>query len=267
MMKSIFFAAILMLAASPALAGSDVFVGDPSPSAPVSMDQVDHSPWDELVGRYVNDRGQVDYRGWKASAKDRASLQDYLKRLSGASTRLPAQRSAILAFWINAYNAVTVEGILREYPTSSIRNHTAKLFGYNIWDDLKLYVGGKAYSLNQIEHDVLRKMGEPRIHFAIVCASKGCPRLLDQAYTAAQVDAQLTLNAKHFFAQSANFSVSGSTVQMSSILDWFGEDFGKDKAAVLARIAPWLPAEVASKLVGKPVQIKYASYDWSINEQ
>ena len=125
--------------------------------------------------------GMVNYAAWRGTDTDRKSLQNYLVRLSQASPAVKASRAGQLAFWINAYNATTIEGILQVYPTSSIRNHTAKVAGYNLWKDLPLLVGGKPHSLDAMEHQILRKMGEPRIHFAIVCASVGCPRLMNEA--------------------------------------------------------------------------------------
>ncbi|MEM1226189.1 MAG: DUF547 domain-containing protein [Planctomycetota bacterium] len=248
------------------LAGSNIYLGQRTTPSSISMNDVDHGVWSELVSTYVDDQGLVNYRAWLASKRDRGRLTTYLSHLSSASHDVAASRSAKLAFWINAYNAVTVEGILREYPTSSIRNHTAKLFGYNIWDDLQLYVGGVAHSLNEMEHEILRPMGEPRIHFAIVCASMGCPRLLNEAYTAENLDKQLQRNAKHFFAQPANFKLSGSNVQVSSILKWFSDDFGTSDPAVLRRIRPWLEPADAAKL-RETATLSYLSYDWSINAQ
>jgi hypothetical protein len=175
-----------------------------------------------------------------------------------------------MAFWINAYNAVTIHGILREFPTTSIRNHTAKVFGYNIWDDLLLPVGGRTYSLNQMEHDVLRKMGDPRIHFAIVCASIGCPPLLNSAYLPSQLDKQLTANPKRFFAdkQKFRYDTSRKTMQLSPILKWFSEDFGADRAAHLRTIAPFLPNQSAQALAtGGEASISYLGYDWGLNDQ
>ena len=165
---------------------------------------------------------------------------------------MAATREAKLAFWINAYNAVTVHGILREYPTTSIRNHTAKLFGYNIWHDLQLYVGGTAYSLDTMEHQILRKMSEPRIHFAIVCASIGCPRLLNEAYTADRINEQLEINSKDFFARAQNFRYDQSKKQfyVSAILDWFGEDFGNSQAEQLRRISTMV-AQRSGTICGK----------------
>jgi hypothetical protein len=127
-------------------AGSTVYVGQRG-TGRVSMDKVDHSGWDKLLRKYVDEDGYVNYQNWHASPSDRQALSGYLNKLSQANLPATASKDAKLAFWINAYNAVTVHGILSEYPTSSIRNHTAKLFGYNIWKDLQLYVGGQAFSL------------------------------------------------------------------------------------------------------------------------
>jgi hypothetical protein len=190
----------------------------------------------------------------------------------GAVYRQPASASkpTVLAFWINAYNAVTVRGILREYPMSSIRNHTAKAFGYNIWKDLLLVVGGQSFSLDQIEHDILRKMGEPRIHFAIVCALRSCPRLLNRAYTAADLEAQLSANTRAFFASPANFcyELEQSVFRLSSILNWLADDFGSDQASQMKTIAPYLPTREAQQAaVTNAVSVSYLDYDWGLNDQ
>ncbi len=153
-------------------------------SKQVSMENIDHSSYNSLLQKYVDNNGYVNYKAWKSSSKDRRTLNNYLAHLSQANRSIRASKNARLAFWINAYNAVTLEGIMQVYPTTSIRNHTAKLVGYNIWEDLYLIVGKNKFSLEQIEHKILRKMKEPRIHFAIVCASVGCPRLMNKAYTA-----------------------------------------------------------------------------------
>ena len=262
--------------ATVALAGlgadaEEVLVGTVVPASQrVSLDAIDHAGWDALLRRFVDDRGQVDYRGWKADASAIAELDGYLNRLSTGDADGAASREVKLAFWINAYNAVTVKGILREYPTTSIRNHTAKLWGYNIWKNLLLQVDGDKPSLNDIEHKTLRLMGEPRIHFAIVCASKGCPRLLNEAYTAERLEEQLDLNARDFFAQQQNFQVDAGAkrVRLSAILQWFGEDFGDNERGVLNTISQWLPNDDSRRLVADPsVRVGYLDYDWGINEQ
>lgn len=239
------------------------------PAQRIPTDKIDHGIWDSLLKKYVDASGMVNYQAWKASAADVQLLDQYLTSMSSASLSGQTSAPAKLAFWINAYNAVTVKGILREYPTTSIRNHTAKLFGYNIWKDLQLIVEGKPYSLDQMEHEVLRKMGEPRIHFAIVCASIGCPRLLNEAYVPAKIDEQLTVNAQAFFADpdKFRFDANRNSVSLSPILDWFGEDFGNSSAEQLRRIAPFVPAP-AREFVGRgTAKVDYLDYDWNLNDQ
>lgn len=235
----------------------------------VSIDRVDHSAFDRLLEKHVDSDGFVNYTAWKASREDRQLLLNYLAALGKASPEANASREAKLAFWINAYNATTIEGILREYPTSSIRNHTARLFGFNIWKDLPLIVGGKQYSLDFMEHQILRKMGEPRIHFAIVCASIGCPRLLNQAYVGDKLDDQLTANATDFFSRSQNLKVdmSTGTLYLSSILDWFGEDFGNSPQQQAARLKPYLPATAKRIVESGRFSFRFQSYNWDLNDQ
>lgn len=233
----------------------------------LSMDDIDHAQYDALLKKYVDDDGLVNYSAWRNSQTDRQALQAYLTTLSSASPRASASRAAQLAFWINAYNAVTLEGILQVYPTDSIRKHTSRLGGFNIWKHLPLLVGGKAYSLNGIEHEILRKMDEPRIHFAIVCASVGCPRLRNEAYTATQLDEQLADNTRDFFSRSQNLQLQGNTLHLSAILDWFGSDFGKGLQQQLASLQPYLPADAQQAAATGGAQVKYLDYDWSLNDQ
>jgi hypothetical protein len=229
--------------------------------------RVDHSAYDALLKRYVDSRGLVNYRAWKAD--DRQTLTAYLAALSSVNPdRLTARRER-LAFWINAYNALTIDAILHFYPVKSIKDKVSRLFGYNVWDDYPLEVAGRAYSLNDIEHKVLRPMGEPRIHFAIVCASIGCPKLRTDAYTGARIDAQLDDNARDFFASAQRFRIDrqARTVYLSPILSWFGEDFGGTDEKKLAFVQPFV-ADGDRAFLGTPgLAIAYLTYDWSLNEQ
>ncbi len=217
----------------------------------VSLDKVDHSVWDRLLKKRVDDNGMVDYAGWKASRSDMGALKQYLSVLGRGDPAASTTKQGKLAFWINAYNALTVYGILEVYPTSSIRNHTAKFIGYNIWDDLLLPVRNKKYSLNTMEHKILRKLGEPRIHFAIVCASIGCPRLLNEAYTPKKLESQLADNTRDFFSRQRNLQVdlNRRQVRVSSILDWFGKDFGPTPQKALARLAEYMPNDATGRLL------------------
>lgn len=236
----------------------------------VPLDQIDHGAWDRLLKEYVDADGMVDYPAWKQSQADLAGLNGYLNTLGHGNPQTKTSPAGKLAFWINAYNAVTVQGILKVYPTSSIRKHTARAFGYNIWDDLLLRVGSQSYSLNAMEHKILRKLDEPRIHFAIVCASIGCPRLRNEAYMPERIEAQLADNARDFFSRPRNFRAepAGRTVHVSSILKWFGDDFGPTPRQGLQRLAEYLPDEAARRLVEKgEFSVKYLPYDWDLNDR
>ncbi|NOZ39097.1 MAG: DUF547 domain-containing protein [Planctomycetes bacterium] len=251
-------------------AGSKVTVGANVPAAQqVSIDRINHAAWDALLRKHCDQRGYVNYQAWHTSPADMQQLDQYLAHLSQANPAQSASPASKFAFWINAYNAVTIRGILREYPTSSIKNHQSIAFGYKIWDDLLLPVGGQNYSLNAMEHQVLRKMGDPRIHFAIVCASISCPPLLNQAYTAENLDAQLTYNAKRFFADPTKFAAtSQGELKLSKILSWFASDFGPNQAAQLRTIAPYLPTQAAQSLANSGrARVSFLGYDWGLNDQ
>lgn len=238
-------------------------------SRQIAIDRVDHKALDALLRRYVDKNGLVDYRTWKKTKEDVKLLDRYLQSLSQANPSIKARHDARLAYWINAYNALTLRGILAVYPTSSIRKHTSRFGGYNIWKDLKLTVGKAKYSLDDIEHKILRKMNEPRIHFAIVCAAIGCPRLRNEAFTAKRVQRQLADNSRHFFAQSKHLKVDVSrrTLHLSAILKWFGNDFGKTESERLKNVLPYLPAKAAALARTRGVRVNYLKYDWRLNER
>lgn len=235
----------------------------------VSYAQIDHSVYDRLLKKYVDNNGMVNYRNWYTNTADRAELKNYLAELGKADESKHAGKSEKLAYWINAYNALTIEGILRVYPTTSIRNHTAKLIGYNIWKNLKLTTGGQEVSLEQIEHQILRKMNEPRIHFAIVCASMGCPRLLNEAYLPDRLESQLVSNTRDFFSRPQNLRVDAHNKKLllSSILTWFGSDFGKSKIDQLRYIAPYFPDDAKRLVSAGGYRIEFQKYDWDLNTQ
>ena len=235
----------------------------------VSMDSIDHQVFDKLLKKYVNKDGRVNYQAWHASTVDRKMLTDYLASLSRASANTPAQRNAQLAYWINSYNAVTIEGIMRVYPTTSIRKHTSKIGGYNIWKDLKLIVGDNKINLEDIENKILRKMNEPRIHFAIVCASIGCPRLMNEAYMPNTLDQQLVTNTKDFFSRSQNLQVdtNAKQVKLSKILEWYGTDFGADVGTQIAVLQKYWPAADVQAIAAGGYSVGYLPYDWDLNTQ
>ena len=260
---------LVLSAGLPALAGQKVPVGRPCHQADrPSLAEIDHGAFDASLREYVDDRGLVAYARWKASADDLLALDDYLAQVGCVDSKKAAPRPAQLAYWIDVYNALTLEGILREYPTSSIRNHTARFGGYNIWKDLLIWVDSRQLSLDTIEHSILRKMGEPRIHLAIVCALRGCPQLANRAYTASNLDEQLTANGRRWLARPENFRADAGSreVCLSKLFEWYGTDFAATPTGQLQALAPMLPA--GTEWVTQPgVRICYLDYDWSLNDQ
>lgn len=251
--------------------GRSVVIGRKWPPAElVSIDNIDHRDWDRLLQRYVNESGNVGYSDWKGSPSDVQALDAYLASLSRANPDLEARRESRLAFWINAYNAVTIRGILREYPTTPIENWTASRLGFNIWTDLLLRVGGRNYSLDQMEHKLLRPLREPRIHFAIVCGARGCPRLLNRAYQTSDLEQQLRDNSRSFFAdpQKLEFDAATGHLRLSPILNWYSKDFGESQAEMLKAIAPYLPDRVSAQLPGsRGLRAGYLDYDSTLNDR
>ena len=184
--------------------------------------------------------------------------------MSRANHGVNASRAGKMAYWINAYNAVTLEGILAVYPTDSIRKHTDKNSN-DIWNHLKFISGDQQISLNDIEHKVLRKMNEPRIHFAIVCASIGCPRLLNEAYVPQKLEQQLATNSTDFFSRSRNlqFDQASNQLKLSSIMQWFGSDFGPDSGSQIQAVKKYFPASVQNSIGRGNVSVSHLEYDWN----
>jgi len=228
--------------------------------------RVDHTALDTLLARYVDDAGRVRYAAWKRD--DDAALDAYLEAMRAVDPSALADTRETLAYWINVYNALTIDAILHFYPVASIKDKVSPL-GYNVWNDYTIEIAGRKRSLDDIEHKILRKLGEPRIHFAIVCASIGCPALRAEAFTAAKLEAQLDESARAFFASREHLRIDldARVVRLSPIFDWFGEDFGGSDAAKLAFAARYVAGDAERSLLGaKTARLEYLDYDWRLNE-
>jgi hypothetical protein len=240
----------------------------PRPVPPVAASAFDQAAFDSLLARHV--RGaDVDYRGWKARPKDRATLTAYVARLAAADTT-GWSRGEQLAFWINAYNAITLDRVLTAYPVSSItkiKPTLSVLPGNGVWKE-KHRVAGFEFSLDDIEHQVLRQhFADPRIHFAINCASKSCPPLAARAFAAATIDADLEAATRRFVrSERYNRIVRGKPWALSKIFDWYGQDFVAAAGSVPAFVLRYLPAESALGIDPAKVRWSTRSYDWSLNE-
>ncbi|MGI8783701.1 MAG: DUF547 domain-containing protein [Acidobacteriota bacterium] len=227
-----------------------------------------HATWTATLNRYVRD-GLVDYASLKRNGQ--ADLSAYLNSLGSICRHHydTWSREQKLAFWINAYNAYTVRLILDHYPLKSIRSIGLLPSAAFRTEFIPLRaLRGRTLSLNDIEHEILRKdFTEPRIHFAIVCASKGCPTIRSEAYRAADLDRQLDQAARSFVRDSAKnrFDAASRTLHLSSIFNWFREDFEQAARTLPDFVARYADESTASALRAGGVRIEFLDYDWSLN--
>ena len=221
----------------------------------------DHAPWTALLSKYVEDNGLVNYTGFIA---EKAELEKYLETLSNNAPADNWSDNEKLAYWINAYNAFTVKLIVDNYPLKSIKdlNPAISVPTVNtIWAKGWFQIGGEDFSLDRIEHKILRKeFNEPRIHFAINCASISCPVLRAEAYEADKLDRQLDEQARIFLNDPSRNIITTDKAQISKIFSWFGGDFKKDQT-LLEFIDRYTKVDLDDK-----AKIKFVKYDWNLNE-
>jgi len=220
---------------------------------------VDHAIFGALLKSHVQN-GRVDYQGFK---KDEPRLDAYLVQLSKIDPQTLA-RAERMAFYINAYNAWTIKLILENYPGVASIKDLGTLFT-SPWKKKFVKINGKTVTLDHLEHDILRPVfKDPRVHFAVNCASKSCPPLLDAPYTGADLERQLDTVAANFINDPQSNYVKGDILYVSRIFKWFGEDFGNDIPAFFRAHAR---GNLAKQLAdaGDRLKIKYLDYDWSLN--
>ena len=217
-----------------------------------SAEAFNHNAWDLLLQKHVSNSGIVDYKGFK---EDRAVLKAYLDELA---TNLPEDnwtREDKLAYWINVYNAYTVKLIIDNYPIKSIKDIK------DPWGKRFFKLGSKWYNLNDVEHQILRKMNEPRIHFAIVCASISCPKLENRAFYASNLEERLTSATKAFLNDASRNNISENSLKISKIFKWFTKDFKQNNGSLATFINTYTDIEIA-----KNAKISYNDYNWNLNE-
>lgn len=235
---------------------------------PSSTKTIDHAAWDKFLASYVvegRDGGANLVRYGAVSAADKSSLNAYVAALEAAS---PASlsRAEAFAYWVNLYNAVTVRLIVDRYPVKSIRSIKSGAISLGPWDLKLITVNGQALSLNDVEHKILRAhFKDNRVHFAVNCASIGCPDLRSRAWTAASLETDLDAAARAYINSPRGVSASGGKVKASSIFKWYAKDFGADDAAVLAYLSKHADPKLKTALAGAK-KIHLYAYDWSINE-
>lgn len=210
-----------------------------------------HDSWNALLGKYVDAAtGKVNYKGFKT---DKATLDAYLQSLAANTPTDTWSRAEKMAYWINAYNAFTIDLILDNYPVSSILN----LDGGKTWDVKRITLGGKNYSLNQIENEILRpQFKDPRVHFALNCAAKSCPPLYNKAFTAETLERALEQRTRQFINDPKFNGYTAEKASVSKIFEWYAADFG-DLKAFLNKFA-------AVKL-NDSASISFQEYNWDLN--
>lgn len=215
-------------------------------------DTPSHLAWDRLLRKHVSPDGLVDYRGF---ASDQDQLVAYLESLSNQIPSEQWSRQARLAYYINLYNAATVLLILEHYPLESIRDISRP------WGKKRIQIGDQRFSLSEIEHGILRKMGEPRIHFALNCASFSCPKLQPQAYREEALEAQLERATGDFINDFSRNDLSNGQARLSRIFKWYQKDFSTADKTLIDYINQYLPEPLPVN-----TRVSYLPYDWSLNE-
>jgi len=247
----------------------------------------DHHLWNQVLQKHVKG-GLVDYREIKDNPHE---LNQYLEQVAAfpkkeLSTLPPA---AQIAFYINAYNAITVKRIIDYFPPRkkgflSFLNSDLSIKNIpGVWDKIKDNVAGELLTLDDIEHNILRrKFSEPRIHMALVCASLSCPALLDQAFTADKLDEQLDFATRQFLSDKTRnkFCTDCPKISLSKIFFWYGGDFvkkypptpqlekkqGEKVAAVITFTAGYFPEKTKDFLLKGDYKVEFGDYDWSLND-
>lgn len=236
----------------------------------------DYASYGKALAAYVDAQGGVDYRGLKAHPQELEAFLQSIARLAPADYQARTNEEKI-AFWINAYNGLTLKAIIDRYPVKSIRDIEG------VWKTLQFTVMEKAMTLDAIEHEILRvQFKEPRIHAALVCAARSCPPLRNEPYHGSTLNGQLDDQMRGFLSRPTSFKVDpgGNTVYLSEIFKWFAEDFlrvsadepriqGLDEkeSAVMNFVSRYVRPEVGDALRRGGYRIEHLQYDWSLNER
>ncbi|WP_422360696.1 DUF547 domain-containing protein [Reichenbachiella sp.] len=224
--------------------------------------QPSHDAFDVLLKKHVNNQGGVNYKAFK---NDEQKLNSYLENMKQNAASDSWNDNEKLTYWINVYNALTIQLILKYYPVKSIKDIGSTIqipFVNTPWDVECFEVNDKELSLNNIEHGIIRKeFDEPRIHFALVCAAVSCPKLLNEAYEANRLDEQLTTQTKSFLANTSKNKISTDRLELSKIFNWYGGDFRKNGTLV-----DFLN-QYTSVEIDKKAKTSFMDYDWGLNEQ
>ncbi|MDP7322163.1 MAG: DUF547 domain-containing protein [Bacteriovoracaceae bacterium] len=218
-----------------------------------------HQKWNDILQKYTLVKKKQVLVNYKSLLKNTSELNNYLTSLSEVTPKTFAKftKNQKICFWINAYNAFTVKLILDHYPVKSIKDIGS--FFSSPWSKEFISLMGKKMSLDEIEHETIRKnFSEPRIHFAVNCASVGCPSLYQEAFRANKMDEQLEVATSTFLKNRSKNYRQEKVLYLSKIFKWYSEDFGDNEKNILAFVGQYLDVKGVSS-------VKYLDYDWSLN--
>ncbi len=253
---------------SSALANEDI---DWRKSNEKNHSMIDHMAWQSILDKYLKlaKMGGVNLFDYaNVGEAEKKNLQAYLHDMQSINP-LNFNKAEQKAYWINLYNALTVNLILNNYPLKSITKLGESIFSFGPWDDDMAKINGVELSLNDIEHAILRPIfKDPRIHYAVNCASYSCPNLAGQAFTSSNTQQLLESGARDYVNHVRGVSFEGEDLLMSSIYHWYKDDFGGEDKSLLAHFKQYALTELKAKLIKferSDGDIEH-SYDWALNE-
>ncbi len=218
--------------------------------------------WNELLHKYVTSQGLVNYKG---IISEKAKFETYLTSLSNNAPAANWTAKEKEAYWINVYNAFTVKLIIDHYPVKNIKDIGPSIqipFVNTPWQKEFFKIGGKSMKLDAVEHDILRKQfNDPRVHFAIVCASMSCPKLRNESYEASTLDAQLDDQGRAFLSTKSKNLITPNKLQLSKYFTWYKKDFTKS-GSLIDFLNKYAPVKI-----NKDADISYLDYNWNLNQQ
>lgn len=229
---------------------------------------VDHTSWQNLLDTYLDSKHSSGINRFNYAAvntKDKKALNNYIKQLQQLNPR-DLNRAEQKAFWINLYNALTVELIVKDYPIKSITKLGKSIFAFGPWDDILIDIQGQELTLNNIEHGILRPFfNDNRIHYAVNCASISCPNLSATAYTSENTDHLLEQGAKQYVNHSRGVSFEKEELKVSSIYHWYKDDFGGNNKSLIEHLIHYAETDLAKQLSNYQGDVDH-DYDWNLNK-
>lgn len=213
---------------------------------------VSHDIWDRLLQKHVSDEGHVNYKGFKT---DKTEFYSYLNSLTETPPQDSWSKNETLSYWMNVYNAFTIKLILDHYPLNSIKEID------NPWNYRFIKIGDKWYTLNDVEHRIIRKMDEPRIHFALVCAAVSCPKLYNKAFTAKDLETDLVALTKGFLNDFSKNEIYENEIKLSKLFKWYGGDFKNNGNSLIDFLNQYTDIAISDK-----AKKSYKDYNWNLNE-